>query len=664
MKVFHFNGLSFCSIPMSAQFHRSTPPIIEKWLGCGLLHALQRRSCHSQLLHVNVPLNGLIWASLQLYQVPLSVKNIVNDPHKAWQCRCFSAVAFQDAASQASIGNSKEVEAQTMGNDLSKMGAPINRVNGICTRIKHKNIVDADLGLKQTIVVQESLQALEDLLKELETSALDEDGRIGALCLRLAQLCVSKDESPEKILVYAQRALKILGCPEISLECATCLEVIGCAYYKKGEFEKAINHLAKAALILEKLKRSVKQEDMGSLQYAVQALLGQANMALGRQEEALVNFQDALAINERVLQANDPNLGKSYQEVAEAFLQAQDLNEALSLCLKALPIYIDCHGSSSAQVAELRKLLSVIYYDLDDFDKVLSENQLVRPIFEALGKIDDVASIDLASGEAFLCLDKYAEAICKLKDVLKQTTHENHCHGQALVLLAKAHTALKEKKNAITYCNRALSVLKNKELSAKVGASLVELGLVLRQLNEIEQSLSVFRMALELYQNFPREQAAVAFIEGQIGLLYLGLERAIEALPYLEACVNKNESLLGLESEELLDLYNHLGVAYLQSGKYDKALSKFEAAKTIAEQNNLSKDPATIPLYNNLAHVYAALGRVGDALLCQRLLLETINKTGDQSNVCLEEAEKKLQDLLQEVAKLQESTEVPEPVLE
>lgn len=643
---------------------------MQKWRGCGVLNVLHSRSHHIQVLHINIPSYMQILVSPKLHQVPHFLQKwlgCVVHPHKALRCRSLSAVAFQE--NSCSLRNSKDVidEAQVLGTDASGMGAiqtPISRIHAVCAESNEKSIADAAAESKQTIVVQESVEALEELLKELETSTSDADPRIGALCLRLAQLCVSKDENPERILVHGQRALKILGHPEISLECATCLEVIGCAYHKKGEFEKAVSHLERAALILEKLKHTVKQEDMGNLQYAIQALLGQANMSLGRQEEALVNFQDALTINERLLESHDPNLGKSYQQVAEAFMQAQDLEEALALCLKALSIYVDCYGSSSLQVAELRKLLSIIYYDLDDFEKVLSEHQLVRPIFKALGKSEEVASLDLASGEAFLCLDRYTEAISKLKDVIKQTTHVNHCHGQALVLLAKAHAALKDDKNATMYCNKALDVLRNKDSSVIVGASLVELGLVLRQLSKIEQALSVFKMTLGIYKQFLKEQTAVAFIEGQIGLLYLGSERAIDALPYLEACVAKNESILGLESEELLDVYNHLGVAYIQLGKLDEALAKFEAAKAIAEQSDLSKDPATITLYNNLAHVYTALGRIGDALLCQELLVETIKKTGLETDVSLQEAEKKLQDLSQEVVKCQESSKKQESVSE
>ncbi|KAH7415690.1 hypothetical protein KP509_14G056800 [Ceratopteris richardii] len=494
--------------------------------------------------------------------------------------------------------------------------------------------------------MQESVQYLECLLKEHETSESDDDHKIGALCLRLAQLYASKDEDPDKILVYGQRAFKILGTPEISLDSATCLELVGCAYHKKGEYEKAVTHLERAAFILDNLKTTVKEEEMGGLQYAVQAHLGQSNMALGRIGEAMVNFQVALAIDERLLNSQDPKLGKIYHQIAQAFMQVQDLHEALVLCLKALPIYMNCYGSVSFEVAELRKLLSAIYYGLDDFENALSEHQITRQIFEACKKPEEVASMDLASGEVFLCLDKYAQAITKLKDVVKQTTPFNHCHAQALVLLAKAYAFSKKKKSAITYCKQALEVLQNNIQSVKAGASSVELALVFQQLDEIEQSLSTFKMGLEIYQKYPEERPAIAFIEGQIGLIYLRSGRTQEALPYLEKSLASKEVVLGLKNTELLEVYNHLGRAYMNLGKFEEALMKLEAGRRVADESDITNDPALVTLFNNLATAYLNLGRLDDAISTQKLLVHIMKRTGLKTEIQLEDAEQKLMSML------------------
>lgn len=50
--------------------------------------------------------------------------------------------------------------------------------------------------------------------------------------------------------------------------------------------------------------------------------------------------------------------------------------------------------------------------------------------------------------------------------------------------------------------------------------------------------------------------------------------------------------------------------------------------------------------------------------MCQELLVETIKKTGLETDVSLQEAEKKLQDLSQEVVKCKESGKKQESVSE
>ena len=121
----------------------------------------------------------------------------------------------------------------------------------------------AVLNARPSMAVEESIEALERLLKDLDADASTPTAvlRIGETCLRLAQLCVSMDEDADKILMYGQRALAIFGSNQVSVEYATCLETIGCAYHKKGEFEKAVNHWERVAMILKKLSTTVKEKE-------------------------------------------------------------------------------------------------------------------------------------------------------------------------------------------------------------------------------------------------------------------------------------------------------------------------------------------------------------------------------------------------------------------
>jgi tetratricopeptide (TPR) repeat protein len=234
---------------------------------------------------------------------------------------------------------------------------------------------------------------------------------------------------------------------------------------------------------------------------------------------------------------------------------------------------------------------------------------VIRPIIERLGKPTELASLDLAAGEALLCLERYKKAIPKLNNAAKHALPGSCIHGQALVLLSKAYASLKQDKIASRYCKKALDVLKENAKSAVTGASLVELASVLQSLQEHEKSMAVLEIALQAYQQQPVEQAAAAYIECQIGRSYLSLNKFGEASAYLERSSAKIETLHGPESPELLDVYNHLGIAYMRLERLDAAIAKFEAAQAILKLSDVTDSEVTITLYNNLACLYDMVGR-------------------------------------------------------
>lgn len=504
---------------------------------------------------------------------------------------------------------------------------------------------------KAKVAQGEALEALEALLKKMEVSVGVSDPKIGAICLRLAQLCDSADEEPEKILSYGQRALKVFGSFEASWERASCLHVIGYAYFKMDEFQKTVVQLEQSSMVLKKLRATVSEQDIRTLKHAVETLLGQAKISLGRHHEALTHFQEAIAINEQLLEPGNPDLAASYLQAAQAYKDAKDPDEAICLCFKALPIYTNYYGASSSQVADVRRLMSVVYFDLEEFEDALSEYETVRPILEGLGKSEEVASLDLASVESFFRLEKYDEAIAKLKTVVRDTAETSPSHGNALVMLARAYAILKRDKSVAKYCKKALDVFKMQKLSVDIGTSLVSLALVHQRQQEYEQATEIYKRALENFNQCHEHQAAAAAadIEGQIGFLLLHVEKVDEALPYLESSVAKKKSIHGPESEEVLDVYNHLGVAYSQVGKLDEALEQFEAAKVVLSENFKGVDSLTISIYNNLANMYSVFGRLDEAIECQKIIVDSIkNNNGVETMVSLEEAEKTLEEFLQE----------------
>eukprot|EP00250_Pteridium_aquilinum_P003358 c13670_g1_i1 orf=182-2467(+) len=607
---------------------RRTQPFTEKSLGVGLYRdKLRNRRSFSTAAMASSDDEGQLRGSHTLKTQAVKPTDTSCQKHKSAKC---------DIKLQSPEADEGEEEIGVLDSDSEE---------------EEQDCCDKNKQGISSLIKEESLGALEVSLREMEASLASDDTRIGTTCLRLAQLYDSSDEEPEKILSYAHRALKILEpSKEPSFETAMCYHVIGSAYYKMDDSEKAITYLEHSADMLEKMgDAGANEKSIGTIKYAVQVLLGHSRMALGKEEEGLKNYQNGVVINERMLEPGNPDLARSYQQAAEAFTEAEKYEDALTLCMKALPIYENYYGSASFEVAVLRRLMAMNYDHLEDFEKLLAQHEVIRPILVKLGKKKEVASLDLSSGEALISLERYKDAVVKLKDVVKETKETSRFHAHALVLIGKAYAELKEGKNAAKYCKKALNALKGKKFSLEAGSSLMELGSVYQQLNELEQAMAASKKALGIFEQHPEQIGTIADIEGQIGLLYIFMGKVEEGLPYLEKSGSKIEGIYGADSDELLAVYNHTAIAYLELGRFEEALVKFEAARVIAVKSLGPEDGDTIAIYANLVNTYAGLERFEKAIECQKHVVDAVRKGNSQYDITLEEAEKKLKELMAQV---------------
>ncbi|MCO5615051.1 hypothetical protein L7F22_069339 [Adiantum nelumboides] len=538
--------------------------------------------------------------------------------------KCFSTAAIESSSQEDHLTGSGTSRTANLSATSVEKGTPTVCCEKLdaCEEDDDIGILDSDSEEEDndsersmpsiaSMIQEESIEALEASLKEMEKSFSPDDLRIGTTCLRLAQLYDSADEDPEDVLPYAEKALKILqSSKEGTFDIAMCHHVLGSTYYKMDESEKAITYLEQAADLLEQVNAAAgNSKALGTIRYAVQILLGHSRMALRNQDDGLINYQKALAINEEILEPGNPDLARSYQQAAEAYTEAERYEEALTLCLKALPIYENFYGSMSFDVAVLRRLMAMIYDHLEEYEKLLNQHNIIRPMLVKLGKMKEVASLDLASGDALLSLDRFKDAILKYKEVVNETKETSRFHAHALVMLGKAYAHLRQNKNAVKYCKRAFDALKGKKIALEAGTSLMELGSVYQQLNEIDPALAVLKKAFTIFEQYPDQIASIAEIEGQIGLLYIFMGKVEEGLPYLERSGSKSEEIYGKDSEELLAVYNHTAIAYLELGRFEEALEKFDAARSIAVENLGPEDKDTIAIYSNLANTYSGLER-------------------------------------------------------
>eukprot|EP00250_Pteridium_aquilinum_P020121 c24710_g1_i1 orf=371-2488(-) len=544
---------------------------------------------------------------------------------------------------------------------------------------KSKSAVVFQDGCSQTIAPEEALQAFEDLIDEItdsrkdsdvkglealeallaqvdESAVPDDQHRIGVACYKLAQLYSSCKE-PGKVVSYAQRGFKIfksLGSSRAKHAACRCLYAIASAYYSMGEFEKALVQSEQLELILQKLEKSSTKEDATFLRCAVQTLLIKSKMSAGRHQETLPHFRKYVELKEKLVEPGNPDLGAAYIQAAEAFLKASYPADAIGFGVKALQIHMNYFGSSSYQVAYVRRLLSEAYYELGHFEDCLSEYDRARPILETLGdnSVENMAPFIMRSALSLIELRRYQKAILRLEEIIRNTSKACDSHALALATLTNVYASLNMDKEFSACCKMALDVLENdQKASISSGQSVCLLASSHKEQKHYEQAIVLYKKALGIFCQCLESEAALkaADTEGEIGIALLRLGKFSQAAPYLKNYALKNKNISGSDNKRLLAVHNRLGGEYLQVGRQSEALEQLETAKLL-----LSRDPTgineaiIIALNQNLATVYKVLGRIEEAVECQKTAVDAVKKSKhEETRALLEQVERPLEALLQ-----------------
>lgn len=210
---------------------------------------------------------------------------------------------------------------------MSKTVSPLNPENLSCYR--HLGVVAGkqskskiEDAIENAFERATTIDELKRAFKAMESALDDDDKRLGLACLRMGQEFESAGKDPETVLAYAKRALRIFETDaKDSVMIAMGLHLMGTVHYSLKKFDESLGYLNRANKILEKLEKEGTQFQTKPIAFAVQLLLGDAKTAMGRREEALINYTRSLALKEEVLEPDHPQLAVSCRQVPRHMLQ-------------------------------------------------------------------------------------------------------------------------------------------------------------------------------------------------------------------------------------------------------------------------------------------------------------------------------------------------------
>lgn len=478
--------------------------------------------------------------------------------------------------------------------------------------------------------------------------------------LRLAQSIYmsEKRNAPLKAMHYA---LKAIDCFEktssanVKPEFVMSLHLLAATKCRLGQYEEAIAILKRAmAMYIPEMG-----SELAFGAFAGHMQLGDTYSMLGQYENALKSYHEGLRIQKQALGDKDCRVADTCRYIAESHLQVMQFTEAEELCEYAQKIHIEQCGTDSEEEGLDRKLMAIILSGNGDHEKALQNLALARAAFLAKRKDVEVAYIDASTGDTYLALGRYDEALSAYRKALPifELAH-GKSHTQVAILfvsLAELYTKMGKPRESKNYCENALRIFGRREAGHspdEIATGLTEVAGLFESMGEYQYAIRLFRRALKILEKIPGQQSEVAGIEAQMGVLFHMIGKYEEAYRALESAVcklrcgvQKNTWFLGI-------LLNQMGLACVGLNAIHDASKIFEEARGILGEVCGFRHAVSLAISSNLAGVYDALGRSDDAI---RLLEEIVDVNEVRLGTVhpdVEEDRQRLKELLKEAGQM------------
>jgi eukaryotic-like serine/threonine-protein kinase len=330
----------------------------------------------------------------------------------------------------------------------------------------------------------------------------------------------------------------------------------------------------------------VDQELAGQpeLHASMLALLGSVYLELGLVPKAEPLLEKSLAIRERFLGKNHPDVAESLYFLGRLKGRQADYPRARALLQRAVEIR-EREAATPAFAETLSGLGGVL---------------------KSVGRLQDAR-------------DLYARAVAVEEEIGGPNLHK------WLSNLAAAEEDLGEYESARRLLERALDIGIRREGKAdvQVDVTLLNLAGVLRAQEEFAGALPLFERAVTMDERvFGKESVGVAYGLGEMGELCLAMGDRTRARELIGRSIETSERVLGAEHPGLAAPLTYEGRLFLAEGKPREALALFERARRLLERALGDEDhPEIANILVDLAQARMNLGDVaaGEPILRRAL---------------------------------------------
>ncbi len=236
-------------------------------------------------------------------------------------------------------------------------------------------------------------------------------------------------------------------------------ENLGTLFYSINQYDRAIQQLDSAEIILDSLRQP------GSPDFAsVFNNKGVVYNSIGDRRNALLYFGRSLKIYENYGMGDHPEIASIYANIGLLLQEKGDWDAALAYFSRALDIREANLGKINPKVARTHLYLGNCYLEKKYFDKAIEELNLSLQIFKKLKDVDpsEIADVRNGLGNYFESINNHEEALIQYNEALKANASKLEFNdpdvANSYARIGKIYLAQKDYEKAISFFEKAKNI--------------------------------------------------------------------------------------------------------------------------------------------------------------------------------------------------------------
>ncbi|CAF1503976.1 unnamed protein product [Adineta ricciae] len=399
-------------------------------------------------------------------------------------------------------------------------------------------------------------------------------------------------------------------------------------WYRLGLVLAKMGQIDKAEEIYRVLLNKTMEDSEQSLIYNE---LGMIKYNQGQYKEAIKYYETSLAINDRDLSPNHPDLALSYNNIGMVYSSMGDYSKASEYYEKALDIREQSIPSNHPDVASTYNNIGAVYSSMGEYSKAaeyyekalaIQQQSLPSNHPDLASSYNNIGMVYSSMGDYRKALEYYEKALT----IRQQSLPANHPDlALSYNNIGAVYSDMGDYRKALEYYERASEIQEHSLPSnhPDLAPSYNNIGMWYSSMDDYPKALEYYEKALAIQQeSLPENHPDLGSSYNNIGAVYSDMGDYRKALEYYEKALTIRQQSLPANHPDLASSYNNIGAVYSDMGDYRKALEYYERASEIQEHSLPSNHPDLALSYNNIGMAYYSMGDYLKALGCYERALK------------------------------------------